>query len=309
MTCSTSARITRNKIELRRERVDVCEPCEQALETSAAADRSASASPGCSRCRAEPHHPVRRSRPADAGVLQPAQQCRQVHRSGGQITVDGGAPGRRGRRSRCATPASASRREHAAAVFDMFTQLARGTRPRRWRARYRPGADDAAWSSCTAERIDAYSAGRGRGCEFVVTLPIEAAQRPTEDAARRVRRQAAEPPARRLLVVDDNADAAQTLSHAVEPARSGGARGVHGEEALRIVQDWQPDVAVLDIGLPDVSRLRAVPPHPRATVGRAAAADRLHGLGSARGCRSRPSTRGSTSTWSSRWTRAPCCAC
>ncbi|MEQ8663931.1 MAG: ATP-binding protein, partial [Gammaproteobacteria bacterium] len=98
--------------------------------------------------------------------------------------------------------------------------------------------------------ITAASEGPDRGSEFTLTLPMTAALRaaptlspdpPTAPA-----------PAMRILVVDDNADAAEALTqllalsgHVVETAHAGDA-------ALRLVASFAPEVVLLDIGLPDI---------------------------------------------------------
>jgi CheY-like chemotaxis protein len=103
--------------------------------------------------------------------------------------------------------------------------------------------------------ITASSAGLGQGSEFVVCLPIHPHGPACSNGQNRRRE---EKPAdtspgsfpRRILVVDDNVDAAESLrmllsleGHEVQIAHDGPA-------ALRVVQEMQPDVVLLDIGLP-----------------------------------------------------------
>lgn len=109
--------------------------------------------------------------------------------------------------------------------------------------------------------VKAASDGPGRGSEFTVRLPVvRRAAEPKPPAARVPSSRAA---AKRVLVVDDNADAAdslaallQLLGHRVRVAHS-------GAEALQTVGSFHPDVGVLDIGLPGMTgyelagRLRA----------------------------------------------------
>ncbi|HKU13641.1 MAG TPA: ATP-binding protein [Steroidobacteraceae bacterium] len=94
-------------------------------------------------------------------------------------------------------------------------------------------------------RIEARSDGPGRGSEFTITLPPGTLRGSVanEPAATR-------PRARRILVVDDNADSAMSLSvllemegHAVRTAHS-------GDEALRQLEDFEAQLVLLDIGLP-----------------------------------------------------------
>lgn len=96
--------------------------------------------------------------------------------------------------------------------------------------------------------IDARSEGLGRGSEFTVRLPLLQTE---------LARSGEEPPtvgqpgrSYRILMVDDNEDAVGMLA---EFARSAGHEVTiahDGPEALRAVQQFVPDLALLDIGLP-----------------------------------------------------------
>ena len=100
-------------------------------------------------------------------------------------------------------------------------------------------------------RISAHSAGPERGSEFVVRLPAPREQAAEPVAPPPAPAAASERPARRrVLVVDDNIDAAQTLAlllgadgHEVQIAHD-------GIEAFGLAETWQPDVALLDLGMP-----------------------------------------------------------
>jgi signal transduction histidine kinase/CheY-like chemotaxis protein len=110
--------------------------------------------------------------------------------------------------------------------------------------------------------IEARSPGAGKGSEFIVRLPLAAAPVVLET----IPPAAAQAPARRrVLVVDDNVDAAQTLAdylrldgHRVESA-------VDGEAALRIAEVLHPEVAFIDLNMPRMDgaevakRLRVTP--------------------------------------------------
>jgi signal transduction histidine kinase/CheY-like chemotaxis protein len=103
--------------------------------------------------------------------------------------------------------------------------------------------------------IAAHSAGPGLGSEFVMrlpALPVPAAgtNGPTRDQITSPVSRVPQPPRRRILVVDDNVDAAETLKmllgfegHEVRLAHDGLA-------ALRIAAEFRPEVVLLDIGLP-----------------------------------------------------------
>ena len=97
--------------------------------------------------------------------------------------------------------------------------------------------------------IEAASAGRGRGSEFVIRLPLD------RSAAAEVCSPEEGPTARLsqgVLIVDDNVDAAESLRVSLE-LFGHVARAVHaGEAALEELDDFRPDLVLLDIGLPDI---------------------------------------------------------
>jgi len=57
----------------------------------------------------------------------------------------------------------------------------------------------------------------------------------------------------RVMVVDDNADAAWSIGKLLQIADCEVRIAEGGEAALALVKTWWPDVLVLDIGLPDMS--------------------------------------------------------
>ncbi len=105
-------------------------------------------------------------------------------------------------------------------------------------------------------RVEARSEGRGRGSEFTVELPVTVAPDKASGAAVVV------PPrvvarVRRILVVDDNRDAATTLSKLLR-RRGHEVRTVFdGEEAVLAADEFHPEVVLLDIGLPKLNGYEA----------------------------------------------------
>jgi len=96
--------------------------------------------------------------------------------------------------------------------------------------------------------IEAHSAGPGRGSEFVVRLPLhvdEQAAGRDADARRAPSRRA-----RRLLVVEDNVDAARMLEMALQMEGHDVRLAFDGRDAVGAAAAFQPDVVILDIGLP-----------------------------------------------------------
>jgi CheY-like chemotaxis protein len=98
--------------------------------------------------------------------------------------------------------------------------------------------------------IEARSAGPGKGSEFIIRLPLQ--QIANSTAAASPSPQAAQIP-KRVLVVDDNADAASTLQHLLRSLGHETRLANDGESALAIADEFNPDVVLLDIGMPGMS--------------------------------------------------------
>jgi two-component system CheB/CheR fusion protein len=98
--------------------------------------------------------------------------------------------------------------------------------------------------------VFASSAGEGRGSEFVIHLPL-----PENVSSSGIRARITPPPerqrsTRRVLIADDNTDAAEGLRYILERQRHE-VEVVHdGKQALDAVSRGNPDVVLLDIGLP-----------------------------------------------------------
>ncbi len=100
--------------------------------------------------------------------------------------------------------------------------------------------------------VEARSAGLGLGSEFIVRLPLVQAANTSRTVDRAPA--AAIPQLRRkILVADDNQDAAETLALLLELAGHEVQVANLGRMALSRAQDFRPDIAVLDIGMPDIS--------------------------------------------------------
>jgi len=96
--------------------------------------------------------------------------------------------------------------------------------------------------------IEARSEGLGRGSEFIVRLPLLA----EEPASLRVPTMgsAASERKRRVLVVDDNIDAAETMAMLLDQLGHEVSVAHDGEAALAAASENHPEVVLLDIGLP-----------------------------------------------------------
>jgi PAS domain S-box-containing protein len=113
-------------------------------------------------------------------------------------------------------------------------------------------------------RVIAASAGLGQGSEFIVRLPVlqEAGFAPSKAPLRPDLRKQHE---RRILIVDDNADAALSVSKLLEMWGHEVQVVFNGPAALEMAKRFRPEIILLDIGLPGMSgyevarRLRAEP--------------------------------------------------
>jgi CheY-like chemotaxis protein len=97
--------------------------------------------------------------------------------------------------------------------------------------------------------ITAHSGGAGHGSEFIVQLPIRAVAQPRPADGDGAAAEAHRLRAHRLLVVDDNVDAAQTLAAMLGLHGQDVRTAYGGAEALDIADGWHPEAAVLDIGM------------------------------------------------------------
>jgi CheY-like chemotaxis protein len=113
--------------------------------------------------------------------------------------------------------------------------------------------------------VTAHSEGAGKGTELEVRLPLVPGTAMTTAADKTQTLELPELPSRRILVVDDNNDAAETLAamlrvsgHQVETAGD-------GLQALTVAPSFAPDVVLLDLGMPNLNgyetatRIRAQP--------------------------------------------------
>ena len=111
--------------------------------------------------------------------------------------------------------------------------------------------------------IEARSAGIGQGSRFVVRLPL--AQPRAEPRAATTATAPAPQVQGRLLVVDDNADARETLAMLLEASGYEVQTAADAWVAQELALSFRPDLALLDIGLPGMdgytlaARLRATP--------------------------------------------------
>ena len=97
--------------------------------------------------------------------------------------------------------------------------------------------------------VEARSAGPGQGSEFVVRLPEQAGSALPERVAV-VTQPAAPTAARRILVADDNRDAADSLAFMLRLSGHQVRIAYDGQQAIEMAESFRPALALLDIGMP-----------------------------------------------------------
>ena len=99
--------------------------------------------------------------------------------------------------------------------------------------------------------IEARSDGVGKGSEFIIRLPAIAAHLEEQKLTATVPKELARVPSgRKVLVVDDNVDAARLLAEALEIVGYDTRVAFDGPDALDVAAAFQPDAALVDLGLP-----------------------------------------------------------
>ncbi len=148
-------------------------------------------------------------------------------------------------------------------IFDMFTQLDNSLQ----RAHGGLGIGLTVVKSLVEMHngtIEAHSPGIGQGCEFTMRLPV--CEGPPPISSEEISDEDSKPSsARRILVVDDNVDSATSLATFLQLMGNETYTAFDGLEALQTADAVQPDVVLLDIGMPKLDgyetarRIRAMP--------------------------------------------------
>jgi signal transduction histidine kinase/ActR/RegA family two-component response regulator len=245
------SRITRNRLELRRERIDLRSAVQSAIETTqplidAAAHVLKITAP------TSPvwvHADFTRLAQAFANLLNNAVKYTE---RGGQISIGISSEG---------DLATLTVRDSGVGmsettlphIFDMFRQSDESLD----RARGGLGI-----GLTLAKRlielhggtIHAHSEGPGRGSTFVMQLPL-AVEAPARPAT--VERPRIEVPSRRVLIAEDIPDAAEMLRVMLDLMGHDVRVAADGVQAVAIAKEFNPDVALLDIGMPRMDGYQA----------------------------------------------------
>lgn len=239
-------RISRGKLQLRKELVDLAAVLDQALEVARPLIEDAGHELAVS-LPATPVHldadPVRLAQ-VFSNLLDNA--CKFTER-GGRIRLSVGCDG-----TEVAVNVEDSgigiASENLPRIFDMFAQLP--PTPERVRSGLGIGlALTRGLVEMHGGRIEAHSGGRGRGSTFTVRLPVTAA-RPMRQPGGAATEGPRDTDACRVLVVDDHPDVLESLAMLLELHGHEVATARDGLEAVDVAGRFRPDLMLLDLGMP-----------------------------------------------------------
>lgn len=253
-------RITRNRLELRKTRVELATVITQAVETS----RPLIDARGQKFAVTLPKEPCE----LDADPVRLTQVFANLLNNSAKYTDPGGQILLSARRDGDAVVVSVRDTgigippEKLGSVFDMFWQVDSALE----RSQGGLGIGLTIVKRLVdmhGGEIEARSAGVGKGSEFIVRLPVSPPTLPAPDVVER-----AEPTStasRKVLVVDDNEDSAVSLATLLRLTGHDALLAHDGVGAIEAAERNRPDVVLLDIGLPRMSgyevcrRLRELP--------------------------------------------------
>jgi two-component system, chemotaxis family, CheB/CheR fusion protein len=242
------ARITRGTIELRREPVDIADVLKAAVEASSAL--------------IERHHQQLRVTPpatplyVEGDVTRLTQIVANLLDNAAKYTDAGGRIWLSAERDgedaviRVKDTGIGISAELLPRIFDMFTQSALPLE----RAQGGLGVGLSLVDRLVklhGGTVSAHSSGPGQGSQFTVRLPAWNTPRPAPEA----RPETLKPGDHqcRVLVVDDNEDSVDSLAMLLRMLGHEVATSNDGESALELSEQFRPDVAILDIGLPKLN--------------------------------------------------------
>ncbi len=243
------SRITRGKIELRKERVELAAVLRSAVETSTPLIDAA-------------RHQLAITLPAEPVILEAdairlSQVISNLLNNAAKYTEEGGQIWLTARRQN--GEAAISVRDSGLGippqmlhrVFDMFAQVDRTLN----RAQGGLGIGLALARTLVemhGGRIEVHSDGPGRGSEFILYLPVVQDALADEAAETNGGLQSMTPCQQRVLVVDDNRDAADSLGMLLKFLGADTYVVYDGPSALAALPLYRPTVILLDIGMPSM---------------------------------------------------------
>ncbi len=238
------SRITRGKIDLRKECVDMASVVRSSIETS----RPLIDAVGHQLSVEFPEEPLM----VEGDPVRLAQVFANLLNNAAKYTDPGGRIGIHGSRENgdaviAVTDTGAGMtRDMLPRIFEMFTQIDRHAD----RAQGGLGIGLTLVKSLVemhGGNVWAHSDGPGRGSEFVVRLPLSSARAAEHPDAIE---EAGRVSPRRVLVVDDNHDAAESMGILLKLLGADVQVAYGGSDALEVIGAYQPAVVLLDIGMP-----------------------------------------------------------
>jgi signal transduction histidine kinase len=241
-------RITHNRLELRKTRLDLAAVVEHALETS----RPLAEARGHELTVSLPEEPCY----LQGDAVRLAQVFSNLLSNSCKYTPEGGKISLTARRLGDTVIVTVKDNgigippDRLEAVFDMFAQIDTSL------AQAQGGLGIGLTLvkqlvSMHGGTVAAHSAGLGSGSEFTVCLPLDGGA--TDAAATAPSSENGNAIGRRILIVDDNKDAATSLSMLLELEGHHTVSVHDGPAAIDAAERDRPDVVLLDIGLPQMS--------------------------------------------------------
>jgi len=242
-----ASRITRNKLSLHKSRIELKNVLQNALETA----RPQIESNGHALAITLPDHPVY----VDGDLTRLAQAFCNLLNNSAKYTESGGCISLNVVTD--ATEVTVTVRDNGIGIpaeslpelFEMFAQVDRSLE----RAEGGLGIGLALVKGLIQAHdgsVSVHSDGVGKGSTFIVRLPICQDEPVAEDCIRPASRPN---PRRKILVVDDNRDAAESLAMLLTLKGNETQIAHDGLEALELAEAFRPDLIVLDIGLPKLN--------------------------------------------------------
>ncbi len=248
------SRITRNKLELRKGHIELSSIIQSAVEVALPVMQESAHEFTVTL----PHEPVR----LDADPVRLAQIFSNLLHNAAKFTPRGGRI-RLVAEQRGADVLVSVRdtgigidREHLPRLFEMFSQVT----PALNRSHGGLGIGLALARGLAVLHggdIAVHSDGPGQGSEFVVRLPLGVPSTIAAQPPEPVRKPPGIVPTCRVLVVDDNRDAAESLGTMLQLLGHETRTAHDGLEAVEAATAYRPDVVLLDIGLPKMNGYEA----------------------------------------------------
>jgi len=240
------SRISQGKVTVRKERLDLADVIRQAVETS----RPVIEGRGLELAIQLPHRIL-----VEADMTRLTQSISNLLNNAAKYTDRGGritlAVQREGRDAVVSVRDTGIGipRPMLAKVFEMFTQVDRSERAQ-------GGLGIGLYLvkrlvEMHGGTVEARSEGHGMGSEFVIRLPVLSVAGAQPEVE--LDRAAVATPRRRVLVADDNRDAALSLAMMLEMIGNETQTAFDGLEAVEVAGKFLPDVMLLDIGMPKLS--------------------------------------------------------